>query len=338
MRLRLRGRLVWLLEQAPSRSRAPIWVLAVVAGVAGFVESVRSIVSSVGWIEAGGAGGGLVLLLLAWLGWAEWQRAHRQRNGIPGDSTVVPVQATRELKGQLNVAERQHRQYQDELFAIAVRSMRPMSESLRIRYEIGANPMRDRTTVIHESVARDPDRPIRWTILKAWADGNAAKMPSFRELFDVEAFEIDPSSRAEAPMRILDVGPHDRALCALALFNSELTIVPRHWRWSYCWPGMWNPLRQQSLDWTEYDPRPTAISGHIITSLSITFVFPPNAIEPKVRLRPGPQYCREVLSLDSRYGGRAFTFHLDDPKHVLHWDLGVSTWGVGLYAHTMTDR
>src|SRR5262249_18172879 len=148
--------------------------------------------------------------------------------------------AAGELQDRLRHVEREREEYERELFTIAMRSQRPLTESIKVVYQIGATADHDRTIVFHESVATDPALPIRWAIIRAWSDGQGAVVRSWRELRDIQAFELGPvDSGVQTPMRVLDVGIHDRSLAALAFFNTELTTVPRRWTWAYTWPGTW---------------------------------------------------------------------------------------------------
>jgi hypothetical protein len=187
----------------------------------------------------------------------------------------------------------------------------------------------DRTTFFYEGVADDTALPIRWTILKAWADGpGTTDMASFRELVDVEAYELWPDpATVPTRMAILDVGRHDRALLGLAFFNTELTTVPRRWKWSYTWPGTWTPLRERYSDWSEYDPRPTYNPRQRLTALTVSFIFPTQANEPRVEPVPGTPPCTQEPDVDPHTGGPVFTCRVDDPgRGVLHWNLRVAGW------------
>jgi hypothetical protein len=155
----------------------------------------------------------------------------------------------------------------------------------------------------------------------------AAQLYSFRDLLDVEAYEASEDHAIAIPMQIIDVGRYHGGLVGMLFFGSDIVTKPRRWWWSYRWPGMWSPLRDRHSDWCEYDTRPKFRSMERTKEMSMSFVFPSTAREPRVESAPNTPICVAEPELDSRTRGRTFTCRVADPhQDIMHWTLKVSGW------------
>jgi len=306
-------------------------LLIVIAGIAGFVSASLTIAGVIGW---GNAIVGLIFLILALVLWITWVRLRallRQHSAAQDQiaklTEQLPDTALHEMVEKLKLLEQERHAYEDALFRITIRSRRPLIESITIRYRIGETPIGDRTTLSFDTSAADADHPIRWTLVRAWADGRgAAQLTAFRELLDLEAFEHWLDGRSPTRIPILDLGRHDRYLLGLVLFSSEIT-GSRQWDWSYTWPGMWTPLRDHNTDWSEYDTRPLYNVLSHTSQVTVSFVFPAQAREPRVDSVPGTPPCLPEPERDPLTGGRVFRCAVSDPEPtLLHWNLRVSGW------------
>jgi hypothetical protein len=311
-----------------------MWLLIAIGGIAGFVSASLTIAGVIGWVKAML---GLLFLLLALMLWVTWVRLRAllrehaaAREHIANLTAQLPDTALHEMVEKLKLLEQERHAYEDALFRITIRSRRALTESIAIRYRIGETPIGDRTTLSFDTTAEDPDHPVRWTLVRAWADGRgAAQLSAFRELLDLEAFEQWPDGRSPTRIPILDLGRHDRYLLGLVLFSSEIT-GDRQWEWSYTWPGMWTPLRDHNSDWSEYDTRPLYNVLSRTSQVTVSFVFPAQAREPRVESVSGTPPCLPEPQRDPLTGGRVFRCAVPEPEPtLLHWNLRVSGWDWG---------
>jgi hypothetical protein len=138
----LSGRLDRLLEQVPSGSVALAWLAAVVAGVVGFAASLLTVAGTVGWVEAALAVAVLILVLLLCLALVSRHRlehelssgryeALRLANELEHMSKDVGLPEA-VLRERVRLLEQEREPYEAALFGIAIRSQRPVAQSVRV--------------------------------------------------------------------------------------------------------------------------------------------------------------------------------------------------------------
>lgn len=306
------------LDKIPARPPGHFWLIAVVAGVVGFIGSLVTIAAAIGWVYAILV---VALVAVALPNWLEWVRRRGLQRELLSAKSEIASLSHQPRNGM--VAD-----YQFVLSRIATSSSRPLIESCKVQYRIGENASGDRTTLFGETAAGDTAQPIRWSIVRAWAHGaGSAQFSSFVDLVDLEAYELWPDGAEPTRMLLLDLGEHRQHLLGLLWFSSEVSDVPRRWKWSFTWPGMWTPLRERNSDWSEYDTRPIGNAPMRTRELTVSFAFPAQAKGSRVESAANMPLCVPEPDLDPVTGGRVFTCRLVEPEPALfNWTLRVEGW------------
>ena len=204
--------------------------------------------------------------------------------------------------------------YEAALRTMAERSRRPVRHELQhIIYMIGETASGDFVTEWYRTMAVHETEPLLWHHVDVGLTNQASTIESFRDLEHTSVFEVVPNP----PPPVLDLdylstGRRDNRVGVLVFFEPEIGMTPREWRLTYCWPGMWDPLRNRLRD-TSFVRLGESRKVHRDV-LVVSFVFPFAAVNPRVRLGPSGPNVRPGWKADLS-GRRTATFEIRDPGH-----------------------
>lgn len=192
-----------------------------------------------------------------------------------------------QLRSSVTELDEDRAKYEYAVRIMADRSRRPVVHAEHhIVYMIGEDQSGDIVTETYRTAAKSASDALLWHDVTVGLTNQSSKVQSFRELDQTSVFEVLPNPPpAVKPLEYLPTGFRDNRVGVLIFFEPEIGTTPREWRLTYCWRGMWDPLRNRHRD--------TSIlrlaEGHRVERrlVTVSFVFPLSAVSPRVRTGPG---------------------------------------------------
>lgn len=218
-----------------------------------------------------------------------------------------------ELERVLAVRERQLQSYEAAMKRIVDRQFPLYDEKVEIRIKIGSTPLED---VVTEKHWTDPNPYLVYRVIRPITPFGVPREDVLESL--AITCEVD---RADVGVAVEAVTDLDNRPRALVLFQPGLDR-PAEWTLRYRTPGLWNPLRQDGIDYL------TWAAGTLdkryndgINELRVHFEFPPTARGIGVSERHGAGHVdiddHDICYVDtSRTGGLhrwELTMRLDRP-------------------------
>ena len=227
------------------------------------------------------------------------------------------------IQRDLSKAHNELVRYEETLRGLAEISWRPMIVRQRtITYEIGEVPEDDWTTETLEMVPLEQHQPLKWYLVSLGGSGEGVPFKSSaRQLEHFEAYEVDEVGERR-PLDHLHVGHRRGKVWVMVVFGREIgPESPQVWGFRDCWKGIWNPLRERSVDYTTLD----LTDAHLVQweRITVSFSFPPAAHHPEIR--PWMNTPTFPIHVEREEGGRIVnTLSIDDPETRLYtWEVRV---------------
>ncbi len=226
------------------------------------------------------------------------------------------------LGADLKRAVSERSKYEQTFRNVIERSPRALSEEREITLMIGDSDVSDHTREDWVTRPINGTQPVIWHLMAAGVEGAAPRRQSFRQLRDVQAFEVQKGKTRR--LEPLAIGMKGGKVWAAAAFDAAIEAGDaRKWWFEYSWADQWRPLRatnndRYSLNLTEEE----AGLGVKWPVVVVKFVFAKTALDPEARLVGPPVF--ESDETTDELGRRVITFTAKDaPCRVYYWDVRV---------------